>query len=193
MLTGNIGLKTGRLIEVPNFNGLSEPHENIMGILTKMKEDPNSEYKLYSGTSGKLVCSEACMGPIFYQRLKQMVTDKIYARGEYGPKDAITKQPVGGRARGGGLKIGTMECDALLSHGMSQFVKEIFWDKSDSYEMCVDTVSGNIVAHNPDRGIYHDGDVRTVQVPYAFKLLLQEIKSMGVSCNIGVEDYDIES
>lgn len=193
MLTGNIGLKTGRLIEVPNFNGLSEPHENIMGILTKMKEDPNSEYKLYSGTSGKLVCSEACMGPIFYQRLKQMVTDKIYARGEYGPKDAITKQPVGGRARGGGLKIGTMECDALLSHGMSQFVKEIFWDKSDSYEMCVDTKSGNIVAHNPDRGIYHDGDVRTVQVPYAFKLLLQEIKSMGVSCNIGVEDYDIES
>ena len=45
---------------------------------------------------------------------------------------------------------------------MSQFVKEIFWDKSDSYEMCVDTKSGNIVAHNPDRGIYHDGDVRTV-------------------------------
>jgi DNA-directed RNA polymerase II subunit RPB2 len=191
ILTGNIGLVSGRLIEVPNFNGLSEPHENIMDLLKQMNLEPNSEYKLYSGTSGKLVCGEACIGPIFYQRLKQMVSDKIFARGEYGPKDAITKQPLGGRSRGGGLKIGTMECDALVSHGMSQSVKEIFWDKADSYEMSIDKSTGRIVAHNPDRGIYHDGDVRNVQVPYAFKLLLQEVYSMGVSCKIGVEDSDI--
>ena len=120
-----------------------------------------------------------------------MVSDKIFARGEYGPKDAITKQPLGGRSRGGGLKIGTMECDALVSHGMSQSVKEIFWDKADSYEMSIDKSTGRIVAHNPDRGIYHDGDVRNVQVPYAFKLLLHEVYSMGVSCKIGVEDSDI--
>ncbi len=187
MLTGNIGLISGKLVEVPNFNGSSYPHENIMKILKKLNSDPNSEYKLYSGLSGKLVCNEACIGPIFYQRLKQMVSDKIYARGQYGPKDAITKQPLGGRARGGGLKIGTMECDALLSHGMSQFVKEIFWDKSDSYEMAIDENSGQIVAHNPDRNITHNGKVRTIRIPYAFKLLLQEIRSMGVSCKINVE------
>ena len=119
-----------------------------------------------------------------------MVSDKIYARGQYGPRDAITKQPLGGRARGGGLKIGTMECDALLSHGMSQFVKEIFWDKSDSYEMCIDENSGEIVAHNPDRNVKHNGKIRTIRIPYAFKLLLQEIRSIGVSCKINVDEMN---
>ena len=190
MLTGNVGLISGKLVEVPNFNGCSYPHENIMNILKKLNSDPNSEYKLYSGLSGKLVCNEACIGPIFYQRLKQMVSDKIYARGQYGPRDAITKQPLGGRARGGGLKIGTMECDALLSHGMSQFVKEIFWDKSDSYEMCIDENSGEIVAHNPDRNVKHNGKIRTIRIPYAFKLLLQEIRSIGVSCKINVDEMN---
>ena len=122
------------------------------------------------------------------EKIKQMVSDKIYARGQYGPKDAITKQPLGGRARGGGLKIGTMECDALLSHGMSQFAKEIFWDKSDSYEMTIDENSGEIVAHNPDRNIKHNGKVRTIRIPYAFKLLLDEMKSLGVAMRLQLED-----
>ena len=188
MLTGQIGLDTGRLVEVSSFTGLDYPHETFINCLKKIGGDPNSEQKLYSGTTGELVCKDACMGPIFYQRLKQMVGDKIYARGVNGPKDAITKQPLGGRARGGGLKCGEMERDALLSHGMSQFVKEMYWDKSDAFEMVVDTESGIIVPHNPDKGIYHTGPTSHVQVPYAFKLFLQEIQSMGISCKIGVEE-----
>ena len=70
---------------------------------------------------------------------------------------------------------------------MSQFVKEIFWDKSDSYEMTVDKSSGDIVAHNPEYNIFHPRETCTVQVPYAFKLMLQEIRSMGISCKIGVD------
>ena len=188
MLTGQIGLLTGRLVEVPNFNSIPNVHEKLMETLHKLDGDPNSERKLYSGTSGKLVCKDACVGPIFYQRLKQMVGDKIYARGGDGPVDAITKQPVGGRARGGGLKSGEMERDALLSHGMSQFVKEMYWDKSDSYEMSIDKHTGNIVPHNPKRNINHGGDVANVQIPYAFKLFMQELRSMNISCKIGVDD-----
>tara|TARA_Y100000389_G_C17469662_1_gene529173 strand:+ start:777 stop:4097 length:3321 start_codon:yes stop_codon:yes gene_type:complete len=186
MLSGQLGILTGRLVEVPNFNSVPEAHDLLMNTLKKNGGDPFSENKLYSGTSGQLVCADACVGPIFYQRLKQMVGDKMYARGADGPVDAITKQPLQGRARGGGLKSGEMERDALLSHGMSQFVKEMYWDKSDAYEMVIDKKTGKIVPHNPEANIIHNADTAQVQVPYAFKLFLQEIQSMGVSINIGV-------
>ncbi len=188
MLCSNLGLTTGKLIEIPNFNGIDYPHEFLSELIEKIGGDPNSEYKLYSGITGKCVCENACIGPIFYQRLKQMVEDKIYARGIDGPKDGITKQPLGGRARGGGLKCGEMERDALLCHGMSQFVKEIYYDKSSAYEMAVSNKTGKIVPYNPDKGIIGDGKTSMVQVPYAFKLFLQEMYSMGISCNIGLED-----
>ena len=119
-----------------------------MKLLKKGKHDPNSEYNLYSGITGKVVCNDACMGPIFYQRLKQMVADKIYARGIDGPKDGITKQPLGGRSRGGGLKVGEMERDGLLAHGMTSFVKEVYCEKSSIYEMTIDENTGKIVLSN---------------------------------------------
>ena len=187
MLCGNIGLYDGKLVEVNNFNGIEYPHEIFMKLLKKGNHDPNSEYKLYSGITGKVVCNDACMGPIFYQRLKQMVADKIYARGIDGPKDGITKQPLGGRARGGGLKVGEMERDALLAHGMTSFVKEVFCEKSSIYDMIIDENTGKIVPHNPDKGIICDGNPKKVSVPYPFKLLMQELYSMGISTRISTQ------
>ena len=187
MLCGNIGLYDGKLIEVNNFNGIEYPHEILMKLLKKGKHDPNSEYKLYSGITGKVVCNDACMGPIFYQRLKQMVADKIYARGIDGPKDGITKQPLGGRSRGGGLKVGEMERDGLLAHGMSSFVKEVYCEKSSIYEMTIDENTGKIVPYNPEKGIICDGNPKKVSVPYPFKLLMQELYSIGISTRISTQ------
>lgn len=187
MLTTEIGLKTGRLVEIQNFNGIEYPNSKLTEILKKIKGNFNCEHKLYSGVSGQLICENACMGIIFYQRLKQMVTDKIYARGLFSPRDAITRQPLNGRAKHGGFKVGTMELDGIMSHGISQFAKEIFWDKSDAFSMPIDTESGEIIPHNPERNILHNSNLCYVNTPYAFKLLIQELRSMGISTKIRVE------
>ncbi len=188
MLTTEIGLQTGRLIEIQNFNAIEYPYNEFTNILKKINGNFNCEYPLYSGTSGKLICENACIGTIFYQRLKQMVSDKIYARGMSAPRDNITRQPLHGRAKNGGLRIGTMETDCLLSHGISQFTKEIFWDKSNAFEMPIDKVTGEVIAHNPEKNIFHKSDYCYVQTPYAFKLLLDELRSMGISTKIRVDN-----
>ena len=64
------------------------------------------------------------IGPAYYQRLKHIVRDKVNARDE-GPKDQLTKQPIKGRKRGGGIRIGEMEKDSLVSHGIMNFLKKV--------------------------------------------------------------------
>tara|TARA_B100002052_G_scaffold299078_1_gene335146 strand:+ start:543 stop:3983 length:3441 start_codon:yes stop_codon:yes gene_type:complete len=188
MLTTEIGLQTGRLIEIQNFNAIEYSYDTFTNILKKINGNFQCEYPLYSGTSGKLICEDACIGTIFYQRLKQMVSDKIYARGMFAPRDNITRQPLHGRSKNGGLRIGTMETDCLLSHGISQFTKEIFWDKSNVFEMPIDKVTGQVIPHNPEKNVFHNSDYCYVQTPYAFKLLLDELRSMGISTKIRVDN-----
>ena len=85
---------------------------------------------MYSGRTGGQLRYNIFIGPTYYQRLKLMVSDKINFRSE-GPKMSLTRQPAAGRARGGGLRIGEMERDALLSHGVSFFLKESMMERSD--------------------------------------------------------------
>jgi DNA-directed RNA polymerase beta subunit len=110
-----------------------------------------------------------------------MVTDKMYARGSGGPKDMMTQQPLHGRARGGGLRNGEMERDVLLSHGISQFAKETYFERADGYKTFMDTDTGNIVPPN------HMG-AKCVKFPYAFKLLQQEATTMGVKMKLEIQD-----
>ena len=186
MLTTEIGLQTGRLINIQNFNAMENPYNNLTDILKSIDGNVNCEYPLYSGTSGKLICKNACIGTIFYQRLKQMVSDKIYARGMSAPRDKITRQPLHGRSKNGGLRIGTMETDCLLSHGISQFTKEIFWDKSNAFEMTVDKITGQVIPYNPEKNVLSNSEYCSIRPPYAFKLLLDELRSMGINTKIRV-------
>lgn len=188
MLATEIGLHTGSLIEIQNFNAIEYPNTKLTKILQSIKGNHNCEYKLYSGTSGKLICENACIGTMFYQRLKQMVSDKVYSRGIFSPRDPITRQPLGGRSKNGGMRIGTMECDCLLSHGISQFTKEIFWDKSNAFEMPIDKKTGKIIPHNPEKNIFYNSDYCYIQTPYAFKLLLDELNSIGITTRIKTEN-----
>ena len=131
---------------------------------------------LYSGINGEQLNTSIFIGPIYYQRLKIMVADKMHSRGE-GPLQQLTKQPAAGRANNGGLRIGEMERDSILAHGISGFLRESMMERSDKYSVRIDERTGLITNKNEDES---DENIVNVDMPYSMKLLLQELQSMSI-------------
>jgi DNA-directed RNA polymerase beta subunit len=137
------------------------------------------------------------VGVNYYGRLKHMVADKYQFRTAEGPKNAITRQPTKTAGGGsGGLRIGEMERDALLAHGVSGFLKESFAERSDGHRMLIDADEGIQArverpprAHDRSVGAVAGGPPRFagVQVPYAFKLLDQELQAMSIGMALRAE------
>jgi DNA-directed RNA polymerase II subunit RPB2 len=139
---------------------------------------------LYSGITGEQLKTSIFIGPTYYQRLKIMVADKMHSRGE-GPLQSLTRQPAAGRSNNGGLRIGEMERDSILAHGAGEFLRESMMERSDKYEVNIDRKSGLI-----SKGQTVDDD--KVQMPYAMKMLLQEIQSMSIAPRL-ITDKNIEN
>ena len=151
---------------------------------------------LYNGMTGQQIPTEIFIGPTYYLRLKHMVADKIHSR-DKGPKDQLTRQPKSGRSNEGGLRIGEMERDVLLSYGFSQFLKESMMERSDKFSWSVCKNCGVIAVYNANRNIAYcnkcnSQDIANVETPYNFKLLIQELQTMGLEPKIIVEDFEEE-
>jgi DNA-directed RNA polymerase II subunit RPB2 len=144
---------------------------------------------LYCGYTGKQMPTSIFMGPIFYQRLKHMVSDKLHSRAT-GPLVMLTRQPAEGRARDGGLRFGEMERDVMIAHGASAFLKERMMEASDNFEVHVCKGCGLIAVANKALNIWkcksckNTTDFSQVRIPYAYKLFLQELESMNISSRI---------
>jgi len=129
------------------------------------------------------------MGPTFYQRLKHMVKDKIHSRAS-GPVVQLTRQPAEGRSREGGLRLGEMERDALLAHGSVGFLKERMMDVSDPFAVYTCKQCGLFAQVDPDEEHYYcagcknSSDFALVGIPYACKLLIQELMSMNIAARL---------
>ena len=142
---------------------------------------------MYSGITGDQIKTDIFIGPTYYQRLKIMVEDKIHSRST-GPINHITRQPAGGKSNDGGFRIGEMERDAVLAHGMSEFLKESITKRSDGffenkmYTLKINEKTG-LISDNDD-----DNDVCNIEIPYATKLFLQEIESMSIAPRLIVEN-----
>jgi hypothetical protein len=140
---------------------------------------------MYNGLTGEQLEADIFMGPVFYQRLKHMVNDKQHSR-SIGPMVNLTRQPAEGRSRDGGLRFGEMEKDAMVSHGAAKFTRGRMYDASDKYSVHVCKSCGLIASYNNDMHIHHcrTCDNRTdfsyVEIPYACKLLFQELTTMNV-------------
>ena len=140
---------------------------------------------LYNGLTGEQVESSVFMGPVFYQRLKHMVNDKAHSRST-GPTVNLTRQPAEGRSRDGGLRFGEMERDAMVSHGASRFTRGRMYDASDKYSVHVCRNCGLIASYNDKKHIHNcrtcnnKTDFAYVEIPYACKLLFQELMTMNV-------------
>ena len=162
--------------------------EKVYSQLEENGYERHGNEVLYNGRTGQQIETEIFMGPIFYYRLKHMVSDKVHARGD-GPRTQLTHQPTSGRSKKGGLRVGEMERDVLLAHGLAQFTKEHMMEKSDKYRWAVCRHCGVIAKYNPKsfmECMSCDGnDISIIETPYAFKLLVQEMEAMGVQMRLG--------
>jgi len=153
--------------------------------LQKLGYESNGNELLYNGLTGEQVECSVFMGPVFYQRLKHMVNDKTHSR-SIGPMVNLTRQPAEGRSRDGGLRFGEMERDCMISHGSARFTRERTYDVSDKYQVYVCKKCGQIAAYNDKMHIHHcrmcdnRTDFTRVEIPYACKLLFQELNTMNI-------------
>jgi len=167
--------------------------KDICDELIKLGYEANGNELLYNGLTGEQHECSVFMGPVFYQRLKHMVNDKAHSR-SIGPMVNLTRQPAEGRSRDGGLRFGEMERDCMVSHGASRFTRERMWNVSDKYSVHTCKKCGLIASYNDKMHIHHcrTCDNRTdfayVEIPYACKLLFQELNTMNVVPRI-MTDY----
>ena len=156
---------------------------NLRDKLRDCGFNQNGNEILYNGFTGEPLKVDIFMGPVYYQRLKHLVKDKIHAR-DHGNVQSLTRQPLEGRSRNGGLRFGEMERDCIISHGASAFLKERLFDMSDPYAMNLCTKCGEIASSDKTcRKCKHDRLQKTA-VPYAFKLLMQELMAIGMKISI---------
>lgn len=159
--------------------------DNVEGVLEGFGFEKYGNEVLYSGRTGKQLNVNIFIGPTYYQRLKHLVDDKIHSR-SHGPVVQLTRQPSEGRARDGGLRFGEMERDCMISHGTVQFLKERMLDVSDNYRLFICQKCGLKGICNPERdiNICKNCDNQTsfseVRIPYACKLLMQELEAMSI-------------
>jgi len=129
---------------------------------------------MYSGITGEQLTTSIFIGPTYYQRLKIMVADKIHSRGT-GPLQSLIRQPAAGRSNNGGLRIGEMERDSILAHGIADFLQESTMERSDKYSVNIDQRTGLIASGE------ESDDIVNVNMPYAMKMLLQELQTMSIA------------
>ena len=192
-LLGKVLLEIGLFGDGTSFGNLDI--DSIREQLLDNGYDSCGNEILYDATTGKQLESSIFIGPVYYQRLKHMVSDKQHSR-SIGPMVNLTRQPAEGRSRDGGFRIGEMERDVMIAHGMSKFCKDRLYDASDKYSMFTCNKCGMIAAFNDgkNKNKYTNYDFSVhkcktcdnlnsfskVDVPYAYKLMSQELQTINI-------------
>jgi DNA-directed RNA polymerase II subunit RPB2 len=183
-LMGKVSATTGEEGDATPFTNTTV--ESISDLLHGVGYQRRGNEVMYNGHTGRKLEAQFFIGPTYYQRLKHMVDDKIHSRAR-GPVQILTRQPVEGRSRDGGLRFGEMERDCMISHGAAQFLKERLYDQSDAYRVHVCDLCGMIAIANLRKNTFECRSCRNktqisqVHIPYACKLLFQELMSMCIA------------
>jgi DNA-directed RNA polymerase II subunit RPB2 len=180
---GKVCVRKGTLGDGTPYSHLKV--DELRAQMLELGMHPYGNEILYNGQTGEMMQAEIFMGPTFYQRLKHMVIDKKHSRAR-GPIVSLTRQPCEGRSRDGGLRVGEMERDCMISHGASAFTKERLMDVSDPFMTGICKTCGTLAVVNPQEGLYSCGscgnktDFVQKTIPYAMKLWMQELEAMHI-------------
>jgi DNA-directed RNA polymerase II subunit RPB2 len=213
-ITGKACAMFGGFGDCTAFNNNGSKIKVFGEMLSSLGYHSSGNEILYNGMTGEQLETEIFMGPTYYMRLKHMVKDKINYRA-LGPRTALTKQPVSGRANDGGLRIGEMERDSVISHGAAEFLRESMMERADKYYMAVCNNTGMVAIYNPSKNLFMspmaDGPIKysgtldgkdmrienvtkfgrnfsVICIPYSLKLLIQELQTINVQMRIITED-----
>jgi DNA-directed RNA polymerase II subunit RPB2 len=220
-IVGKACVMTGSFGDCTAFSKSAKgAREKVFGeVLAANGFHPSGNQVLYNGMTGEQIESEIFIGPTYYMRLKQMVKDKINYR-RTGPNTALTRQPVQGRANDGGLRVGEMERDSIISHGTARFLQESMMKRGDQYYLAICNVTGMIAVYNESQDLFvspmADGPIKyagsmtdlksanvvnvtrhgrsfsIVHIPYSLKLLIQELQVLNVQMRI-ITDANVDS
>jgi len=181
LIGGKTAALGGRTIDGTTFSG--EPEKEIRSQLKDLGFNEAGTETMYNGMTGEILEARIYVGNMYYLKLKHMVANKIHSRAR-GPIQLLTRQPTEGRAKEGGLRLGEMEKDTLVAHGASLLLKERF--DSDKTVVPVCENCGIIAIHDPYKNKRYcpicgeNTEVNDIEISYAFKLILDEFKAMGI-------------
>jgi DNA-directed RNA polymerase II subunit RPB2 len=211
-ITSKVGCLYGAFSDCTAFQSNGPKHRILGEMLMKQGYHASGNEILYNGFTGEQLEADIYFGPTYYERLKHMPKDKINYRAR-GPRQALTRQTVQGRANNGGLRIGEMDRDCLIAHGLSYFIHESMMVRGDQYKLAICNKTGCIAIYNESKNLfispYVDGplqfkditnynanivhltkfgrDFSIINIPYAFKLLMQELQTMNCAIRIITE------
>jgi DNA-directed RNA polymerase II subunit RPB2 len=187
-LMGKVACEVGALGDGTPFNDVTV--EGLAALLRdNLGMEPYGNEILYNGFTGRQMETNIFVGPVFYQRLRHCSADKLHSRAS-GPLVMLTRQPAEGRAREGGLRFGEMERDCVIAHGISEFTKERLMECSDAFRCFSCSDCGILAVANPTdsiwmcRGCGNTTNFSPIEIPYAYKLLIQELESMCIGSRI---------
>jgi len=214
-LAGKAACGMGAFADATAFVNKGSKHELFGNLLTNVGYNSSGTQILYNGETGEQMQSEIFIGPTYYMRLKHMVKDKINYRAR-GPRTVLTRQTVQGRANDGGLRIGEMERDGLIAHGITGFLNESMLIRGDEYFLAICNKTGMTAIYNDVKNIFlspfadgpiqfvnsippykagevvnmskHGRDFSIIRIPYALKLLMQELGTMNIAMRLITED-----
>lgn len=188
LLAGKVGSLSGKIIDGTGFSG--QKIEDLEGQLQELGFRADGKETVYNPINGKMMKLKIYLGNMYYLKLKYMVANKMHARAS-GKVTLLTRQPIEGRAKGGALRLGEMEQQALVAHGTSLLLKERY--DSDKVTLHICSKCGAIAVEDYIRGkmqcpLCNSQEIEPVEISYAFKLLVDEIQSLHIKTKFNLKN-----
>ncbi|MBM3228529.1 DNA-directed RNA polymerase subunit B'' [Candidatus Pacearchaeota archaeon] len=188
LLAGKVGCLKGEIMDGTSFSGVGK--EELEEQMEKLGFRYDGKETMYNGITGKKIKAKIFIGNLYYLKLRHMVGNKIHGRAS-GKVALLTRQPVEGRARGGALRLGEMEQQALVAHGASLLLKERYDSDKVLLPICIHC--GSIALEDSIRNkkicpICASEEVEMIEISYAFKLLLEELQGLHIHTTFNLKN-----